>query len=86
MLTALPHQTLNVGGESYTVQVTTVQSRKQLCLGVDPDKENAVQQLGWVEKRLQVQTALSHSVKERMKQYWREEEQSKCCSVRIVRC
>eukprot|EP00029_Vermamoeba_vermiformis_P010416 TRINITY_DN5450_c0_g1_i1.p1 TRINITY_DN5450_c0_g1~~TRINITY_DN5450_c0_g1_i1.p1 ORF type:complete len:455 (+),score=143.47 TRINITY_DN5450_c0_g1_i1:141-1505(+) len=67
--------TLNVGGESYTVQVSNVQPRKQVCLGVDPDKENAVQQLGWVEKRLQVQTALSHSVKERMKQYWREEEQ-----------
>ncbi len=77
MLTPQFLQTLNVGGESYTVQVTHSQPRKHVCLAPDADKENCVQQLGWVDKRLQVQTALSHSMKERMKQTWREEEQSK---------
>jgi len=70
-------QTLTVGGESYNVQVTTVQPRKQMCYAPDLDKENSVQQLGWIDKRLAVQTSLSHSVKERMKQQWSEQEQSK---------
>jgi hypothetical protein len=52
-----------------------------MCYAPDPDKENTVQQLGWVDKRLTVQTALSHSVKQKLKQYWREEEQSKCRAV-----
>lgn len=83
-------QTLNVGGESYNVQIATVQPRKHMCYAPDPDKENTVQQLGWVDKRLTVQTALSHSVKQKLKQYWREEEQSKCravcAAVVLMRC
>jgi hypothetical protein len=59
--------TLNVGGESYNVQIATVQPRKHMCYAPDPDKENTVQQLGWVDKRLTVQTALSHSVTQKEK-------------------